>query len=193
MEENSAPSRRLRKKNNTHKALLHNAKKLFEKKGIGNVTIDEISEAADVSRSTFFTHFQSLDDLIEQIANEEISDLVSVWSDSDTEFSITALLNKLIEDTFPYPYLTGELLTRGILSKNMESSFAEIFKLTEERISTHESYENVLKNFSAQEAAALIMGGYFGLVFQKFIKNEPFDNDKDMKKTLNNFIAFLKK
>ncbi|MEG2456776.1 MAG: helix-turn-helix domain-containing protein, partial [Clostridia bacterium] len=57
-------SRRLRKKNNTHKALLHSAKKLFEDKGIGNVTIDEISEAADVSRSTFFTHFASLDDLL---------------------------------------------------------------------------------------------------------------------------------
>ena len=39
-------SRRLRKKNNTHKALLHAAKKLFEEKGLGNVTIDEISEAA---------------------------------------------------------------------------------------------------------------------------------------------------
>ena len=43
-------SRRLRKKNNTHKALLHAAKKLFEEKGLGNVTIDEISEAADVSQ-----------------------------------------------------------------------------------------------------------------------------------------------
>ena len=105
-------SRRLRKKNNTHKALLHAAKKLFEEKGLGNVTIDEISESADVSRSTFFTHFSSLDDLIEQIAAEEINDLVAVWDDADSGFSITALINKLVDDTIPYPYLTGNLLMR---------------------------------------------------------------------------------
>ena len=99
-------SRRLRKKNNTHKALLHAAKKLFEEKGLGNVTIDEISEAADVSRSTFFTHFNSLDDLMEQIAAEEINDLVSVFEESEQEVSISALIDKLVDDTIPYPYLT---------------------------------------------------------------------------------------
>ncbi|MEG2453877.1 MAG: TetR/AcrR family transcriptional regulator, partial [Clostridia bacterium] len=160
-------SRRLRKKNNTHKALLHSAKKLFEDKGIGNVTIDEISEAADVSRSTFFTHFASLDDLLEQIANEEISDLAAVWQDSDVSFSITALMDKLVEDTIPYPYLTGELLMRGILSKGESSSFNEIYNLAEERISTHYSYEKTLEYFTTEEISALLLGSYFGFVFQR--------------------------
>lgn len=190
--EKQVTSRRLRKKNNTHKALLHNAKKLFEKKGIGNVTIEEISEAADVSRSTFFTHFTSLDDLIEQIANEEISDLAAVWQDSDAEFSITALLNKLIEDTFPYPYLTGELLMRGILSKG-NSSFNEIYKISEDYIANHPAYAKVQNEFSPEEVSAFVLGAYFGLVFQKFIKNEPFDSDVEMKNSINKIIKFLKK
>ena len=42
------------KKQNTHKAILHQAKVLFEKEGIGNVTIEQISESADVSRSHSF-------------------------------------------------------------------------------------------------------------------------------------------
>lgn len=126
-------SRRLRKKNNTHKALLHAAKKLFEEKGLGNVTIDEISEAADVSRSTFFTHFNSLDDLMEQIAAEEINDLVSVFEESEQEVSISALIDKLVDDTIPYPYLTGNLLMRGILCKG-ESSFSKIYDIATERI-----------------------------------------------------------
>lgn len=185
-------SRRLRKKNNTHKSLLHSAKSLFEEKGIGNVTIDEISEAADVSRSTFFTHFHSLDDLLEQIANEEISDLAAVWQDSDVAFSITALLNKLIEDTIPYPYLTGELLMRGILSKG-ESSFNAIYKLAEERVASHYSYEKALEYFTAEELSALLLGSYFGFVFQRFIKNKPFDGDVELKQSIDKFINFLKR
>ena len=69
------PSRRSRKKQNTHKAILHQAKVLFEKEGIGNVTIEQISESADVSRSTFFSHFASVDDLLKEISNEEINDV----------------------------------------------------------------------------------------------------------------------
>lgn len=184
-------SRRLRKKNNTHKSLLHSAKRLFEEKGLGNVTIDEISEAADVSRSTFFTHFTSLDDLIEQIAAEEINDLAAVWMDSDVEFSITALINKLIDDTVPYPTLTGNLLMRGILCKG-ESSFFNLYKMAEERISTHPSYRKALENFSAHELTAYIMGAYFGLIFQRFIEDKPFNNDEEMKKSIDKYINFMK-
>lgn len=190
--EEQIPSRRLRKKNNTHKALLHSAKKLFETKGIGNVTIDEISEEADVSRSTFFTHFTSLDDLIEQIANEEINDLVAVWSDSEDEFSITALLHKLVDDTIPYPYLTGELLMRGILSKG-ESSFNSLYKLAEDRISSHPAYQKPLEIFSPEELSALLLGSYFGVVFQRFIKNKSLGDDAEMKNTINKLITFFKK
>lgn len=191
--EEKTPSRRLRKKNNTHKALMHSAKSLFEKKGFGNVTIDEISEAADVSRSTFFTHFNSVDDLIEQIANEEIDDLAAVWQNSSEDFSITALLYKLIEDSCPYPYLTGELLMRGILSKG-GSSFNKIFDLAENHISEKKSYSDIQKEFSAQEVSAILMGGYFGLLFQKFIRNEKFDSNSEieMKATIKKLIDNLK-
>ena len=189
--EEQIPSRRLRKKNNTHKALLHSAKKLFETKGIGNVTIDEISEAADVSRSTFFTHFTSLDDLIEQIANEEINDLVAVWSDSEDEFSITALLHKLVDDTIPYPYLTGELLMRGILSKG-ESSFNSLYKLAEDRISSHPAYQNLWK-FSRPKNCRFAFRLVFRRVFQRFIKNKSLGDDAEMKNTINKLITFFKK
>lgn len=184
-------SRRLRKKNNTHKALLHAAKKLFEEKGLGNVTIDEISESADVSRSTFFTHFSSLDDLIEQIAAEEINDLVAVWDDSDSGFSITALINKLVDDTIPYPYLTGNLLMRGILCKG-ESSFVRIYNLAEERIKTHPSYKKALETFTAEELSAYVLGAYFGIIFQRFIKDRPFE-EAEIKESIDKFINYIKR
>ncbi|MGN0567222.1 MAG: TetR/AcrR family transcriptional regulator, partial [Acutalibacteraceae bacterium] len=85
-------SRRSRKKQNTHRAILHNAKILFEQKGIGNVTIEQISESADVSRSTFFSHFASLDDLLREISDEEVNDVFSAVQKDEGDPTISALL-----------------------------------------------------------------------------------------------------
>ena len=87
----SEPSRRSRKKQNTHKAILHQAKVLFEKEGIGNVTIEQISESADVSRSTFFSHFASVDDLLKEISDEEINDVFEAARKGDGELTVSAL------------------------------------------------------------------------------------------------------
>ena len=111
------PSRRSRKKQNTHKAILHQAKVLFEKEGIGNVTIEQISESADVSRSTFFSHFASVDDLLKEISDEEINDVFEAARKGDGELTVSALLKQLNDDTYPYPYLSAEVLMRGILSQ----------------------------------------------------------------------------
>lgn len=186
-----APSRRLRKKNNTHKAILHSAKTLFEKKGLGNVTIDEISENADVSRSTFFTHFSSLDDLVEEIAAQEIDDLFAVAAASDKAMTVRSLINQLVEDTFPYPYLSGELLMRGILGQH-NTSYGKIDEFLQEAIAAHPGYKTVKKEFSPKELSALVMGAYFGLLFQKFMHNEPFGSDEQIKNTINKYITFLK-
>ena len=93
------PSRRSRKKQNTHKAILHQAKVLFEKEGIGNVTIEQISESADVSRSTFFSHFASVDDLLKEISDEEINDVFEAARKGDGELTVSALLKQLNDDT----------------------------------------------------------------------------------------------
>ena len=103
------PSRRSRKKQNTHKAILHQAKVLFEKEGIGNVTIEQISESADVSRSTFFSHFASVDDLLKEISNEEINDVFDAAGKGDGKLTVSALLKQLNDDTYPYPYLSCEV------------------------------------------------------------------------------------
>ena len=72
----SSVNRQKRKRDNTHKSIMHNAKVLYEQKGLGNVTIEDITEAADISRSTFFSHFASTDALILEIANVAVMDII---------------------------------------------------------------------------------------------------------------------
>lgn len=46
---------------------------LNEKQNINKVTIKEIVERADISKSTFYAHFDNIDDLIEDFENEIIA------------------------------------------------------------------------------------------------------------------------
>ena len=53
------PSLRERKKQKTRDQLFHAAVKLFKDKGFENTTVEEIADAALVSRRTFFRYFQT--------------------------------------------------------------------------------------------------------------------------------------
>ena len=185
------PSRRSRKKQNTHKAILHQAKVLFEKEGIGNVTIEQISESADVSRSTFFSHFASVDDLLKEISDEEINDVFEAARKGECARRVSASLKLIQDDPYPYLSLNAEVRMRGILSKG-ESNFAQVDRFLRKEIVTDKSYANTLEEFSSKELSALILGAFFGLIFQKMINDESFTNPDETSVTIQKFIKYLK-
>ena len=163
---------------------------MFEQKGIGNVTIEQISESADVSRSTFFSHFASLDDLLREISDEEVNDVFSAVQKDDGDPTISALLRQLNSDVYPYPYLSCEVLMRGILAKG-ESNFSQIDRFLRKEIEKDGGYSKALEMFSSKELSGLILGAFFGLVFQKLINDESFDNPDETYITIRKFIKYL--
>src|ERR1035441_1326919 len=66
-------SRRERKKLTTKTQLLDAARVLFAEKTVAKTTIEEITEAADVSRATFFNYFQSKNAILQELWVEQIS------------------------------------------------------------------------------------------------------------------------
>ena len=53
-------------------------------------------------------------------------------------------------------------------------------------------YEKLKENFTPKDISAFILGSYFGLIFQKFINKESFDNRDETNDKIQKFINFLK-
>jgi AcrR family transcriptional regulator len=61
-------SRRERKKQETRQRLLECAWRLFQEKGIDQATVEDITEAADVAKGTFFNYFATKEAIVSEIA-----------------------------------------------------------------------------------------------------------------------------
>lgn len=67
--------RRVRK---TKKALREALAKLLIDKDLQNITVKELTDTADIHRATFYSHYQDIYDLYEQIENSVIDELDSI-------------------------------------------------------------------------------------------------------------------
>ena len=101
--------RRVKKTEN----VLQNAlAKLLINKKIQNITIKELTNTADIHRSTFYTHYQDIYSLYEQIENSVIEELNIIISNDPTH-SYEALYVTLID----YVY-DNAILYRMLISNN---------------------------------------------------------------------------
>ena len=76
---NLVEDRRTRKTNQTKKLLKQNLCNLLMIKPIENITIQEITDAADLNRRTFYTHYQDIYDLFEHVKRDTIDDFIDLF------------------------------------------------------------------------------------------------------------------
>jgi AcrR family transcriptional regulator len=67
--------RRQRKRQAVHQQILDAAERLFGERGIARTTVDDIAEAADVARQTFFNHFSYKEALAVELAADGIQEV----------------------------------------------------------------------------------------------------------------------
>ena len=99
--------RRVRK---TKKALYDALAKLLMKKKLQNITIRELTDAADIHRATFYAHYQDIYDLYEQIENSVISELNTIVSNDPTH-SYDGLYVALIDFIYKNGVLCNMLMS----------------------------------------------------------------------------------
>ena len=107
--------RRERKKRALRQRIQDEAARLFLRQGFDATTVEQISEAADVAQATFFNHFPSKDDLIQQMASQVLG-LVQVLieeqrkRDASTAERIEALVDRATHIIHHTQHLTRDLL-----------------------------------------------------------------------------------
>src|SRR5918999_2889405 len=74
---------RERKKKATRDAIHDNAMRLFAEQGFARTTIDQIAEAADVSRATVFSYFPTKEDIVLGEAPLAVEALAAALRDGD--------------------------------------------------------------------------------------------------------------
>ena len=182
-----------KKRSRTQRAILHAAKGLYEKKGVGGVPFDDIAEAAGVCRTTVFNHFADAGELQQALAVAEIGELVDFGEQSKLTglALIHALLDKLIDDTANYPRVMARLTNATILGGE-SGRVGEIERL----IARH--YELEYGRFSEDAPvspavlAQMTLGLYYGQVNHLLAYGLPFEAEK-MRKDLRTMLDFLLK
>ncbi|MBR2318607.1 MAG: TetR/AcrR family transcriptional regulator [Bacteroidaceae bacterium] len=95
----------------TKELLIKVARKLFAQQGIGNITMNDVAKAANKSRRTVYTYFQSKEELLEASIEMEVMKI----SNAMTKVAISSLSpdKKIIKLIFVRLQLTRSIVRRN--------------------------------------------------------------------------------
>jgi AcrR family transcriptional regulator len=92
------PGLRERKKRATRNAIRDAAMKLFADHGFGGTTIDQIAEAADVSRATVFSYFPTKEEIVFGEAGAAIDELATRLHDRPDHHATIEVVRAWLDD-----------------------------------------------------------------------------------------------
>lgn len=181
-----------RKRTKTQRAILHAAKVLYERQGVGNVPFDDIAAVAGVCRTTVFNHFADAEELQQALAVAEIGELIEFGELSNLQglALVYALLDKLIDDTANYPRVMARLANATILGGE-SGRVSEIERLIARQYEKEFGAGLSRAQISAGMLAQMTLGFYYGQVNHQLAFGLPFTADqmrKDMRLMLDTLL-----
>lgn len=92
---------------NTAKKMNEALLSLLEKKAFEYITIKDVCKEANVNRSTFYLHYDNLNDLLEEVISNANADFYEAFSFAQSKDVASSDLDELnfINDTYLLPYL----------------------------------------------------------------------------------------
>ena len=180
-----------RKRTKTQRAILHAAKVLYEKQGVGNVPFDDIAETAGVCRTTVFNHFADAGELQQALAVAEIGELIDFGEGSNLRglTLIFTLMDKLIDDTANYPRVMARLTNASILGGE-SGRVGEIERLIARQYEQEFGAALTQARVSASLLAQMTMGIYYGQVNHLLAYGMPFEAEQ-MRKDFRVMLELL--
>lgn len=124
-----AQGRRQRRAAETRLRLFRCALQLFAERGISNVTVEEITEAADVGKGTFFNYFESKDHVLGVLAEIQLGKVrQAVIEAQKNKESIRAVLRRfalrITEEPGRSPCLARAMVSSFLASESLRAIIA---------------------------------------------------------------------
>ena len=122
--------RRERRAEHTRVKLFRCALRLIARRGISNVTVEEITEAADVGKGTFFNYFQSKEHVLGVMAEIQLGKIreaaaLAQRKDASLEAVLRRMVLRLTEEPGRNPRMARALLSSFLASRDVR---AEVLK-----------------------------------------------------------------
>jgi len=118
--------RRERKAAETRLKLFRSALRLFAERGLQNVTVEDITEAADVGKGTFFNYFKSKDHVLSVMAEIQLGKVREALEAAETgRRPIRSVLHDLFMKVTEEPGRSADL-ARALLTAFLSSTIRDL-------------------------------------------------------------------
>ena len=165
----------------TKKAIRNALFRLMEEKSIGDISISELTAYANVNRRTFYTHYRSLTDILDEIEAELVAALSEILAAVDTvdyRKSVAAQFvgfYELVSGEYDDYFHLLKIDTRGILLSRLRSAIKESAE-------TIFSSLPAVVNASSVYIASFVAGGFIAFFNEWYYSNDrlPLDVASDI-------------
>ena len=174
--------RRERRAAETRVRLFRCALQLFAEHGFPNVTVEDITEAADVGKGTFFNYFESKDDVLGVMAEIQLGKVrealeLAQGGKRPIQFVVRRLLQRIAEEPARSPELARALIAsflaseriRQLMDRNMTEGRKVLAKLFEIGQKTGEIDPSLKKD----QLALLLQQSFLGTLLLWSLHGEP--------------------
>ena len=167
------PGRRERRKEETRRQIFQAAMKLFEKKGIFDTTVEEITQAADVGKGTFFNYFPSKEALFSALAERQLGIVDRAVEAARRANSVRPVLLGFCKEISAgpgrSPVMLRSLLGIVLNNKLLFELFSTVLAKGRERlaiiIARGQDLGEIRRDFTAEEIARCMQQSVFGTNF----------------------------
>jgi AcrR family transcriptional regulator len=178
---NGRPGRRERRKEETRRLILQTAMKLFEKKGVFQTTVEEITEAADIGKGTFFNYFSSKEAILSSLAESQLAVMRRAALEAKNADTVRPILmgmcRELSSNPGRSPILLRSLLGTLISNPPLLNLLTSVLKEGREHIATilkrGQRLGEIRRDIEAGEIARCLQQVAFGTNFIWSVSNAP--------------------
>lgn len=161
--------RRARKAAEMRDRIFRAAIELYAERGLANVTVEQITERADVGKGTFFNYFTNKEAILAYFGSKQVERLEQAMSRGEIQGSAAQRIIRTLELLASYPDVTPSL-TRDLFVSALradgvtEAQGASIWHLQgliAGIIREGQSTQEIRSELAPQQAALFLLGQYF--------------------------------